>query len=300
MTVDQRLKYLDNVRALASLVLSPIRQLVNSPFALSSWALENMSQRESLLEENNSLRAQQLILRAQLQKLDAIQVENIRLRRLLNSASRVSDKMLVAEIIKADMDPFTRQIVLNKGSMNDVYAGQAVIDAEGILGQIIRVDPLSSIVMLITDPSASTPVQVNRNGFRAIVSGTGATDKLELNPISTSTDIRMGDLLVTSGLGGRYPPNYPVARVIKVEPDPSRAHLKVSVEPLARIEQIREVLLVTPRDPQQETSDTGSTENKETSQPITPAAIGTTSETAPTAIGIKPTPSTTNPTPGTP
>lgn len=291
MTVDQRLKYLDNVRALASLVLSPIIQLVNSPFALSSWALENMSQRESLLEENNSLRAQQLILRAQLQKLDAIQVENIRLRRLLNSASRVSDKMLVAEIIKADMEPFTRQIVLNKGSIHAAYTGQAVIDAEGILGQLIRVDPLSSIVMLITDPSASTPVQVNRNGFRAIVTGIGATDKLELNPLSTSTDIRMGDLLVTSGLGGRYPPNYPVARVIKVEPDPSRAHLKVSVEPLARIEQIREVLLITPRDPQLDTSGT----NKPNTPP---AAVGIPTETAPT--GTNPTPSTTNPARGTP
>ena len=143
-----------------------------------------------------------------------------------------------------DLEPFTRQIVINKGSRDKIYMGQPLLDAGGIMGQIIHVNPFSSTAMLITDPNHAIPVQVNRNGLRAIAVGTGAPDNLEIPYLPNSADIKEGDLLTSSGLGGRFPPDYPVAKVNYVFKDPSKPYAVVTATPTANLERSREVLLV--------------------------------------------------------
>ena len=143
-----------------------------------------------------------------------------------------------------DLDPFRRQIVINKGSQHGVTLGLPLLDANGLMGQIMRVGPVSSIALLITDPSHAVPVQVSRNGLRALALGTGASDRLELPYLPGDADIQVGDVLITSGLGGRFPPDYPVAKVVSVERDPGQPFARILAVPSARLEHSREVLLV--------------------------------------------------------
>jgi rod shape-determining protein MreC len=144
------------------------------------------------------------------------------------------------------MDPYRHQIELNKGTLDHLFEGQPLLDSQGVMGQLIHVGPFTSTAMLITDPSHAIPVQVNRNGLRTIALGTGTIDRLELPHIPDNADIRVGDLLVTSGLGGRFPPGYPVAEVIDVEQDPGRAFSHVTARPRALLDRSREVLVVWP------------------------------------------------------
>lgn len=247
MTLDHKRDFLEGIRGGMSLVVYPVHVAVDSPGAIGSWVLENLASRQALITENASLRAQHLLLKGQLQKLAALEVENIRLRNLLDSAFKISDKVLVAELLSADLEPFTRKIVVNKGTSHSVFLGQAVIDAEGIVGQVVHLSPINSTIMLITDPSSSIPVQVNRNGLRGIANGTGAMDALELINIPNNADIQNGDLLISSGLGGRYPANYPVAKVIQIRQDPSKAYATVLAKPMAQLSKMREVLMILAR-----------------------------------------------------
>ncbi len=209
---------------------------------------ESVSSRENLLNQNERLRMQHLLFKAQLQKLSALQVENIRLRELLQSSKKVGENVLIAELLAVDLDPFSRQIVINKGTNDNVYLGQPVLDAEGIMGQIVHVGPFSGTAMLITDPNHAIPVHVNRNGLRAIAVGTGAPDILEIPYLPISADIVEGDLLTSSGLGGRFPRDYPVAKITQVTKDPTQPYATVTAEPIALLERSREVLLVWPSD----------------------------------------------------
>jgi rod shape-determining protein MreC len=143
-----------------------------------------------------------------------------------------------------DFDPFSQDIVINKGSQQGVVVGQPIVDAEGVMGQVVHVAPYTSTAMLITDPSHAIPVADNRNGLRAIAMGTGSADRLDIPHLPLNADIKEGDLLVTSGLGGRFPPGYPVAIVEKVERNPGQAFSDVTARPTAHLEQSREVLLV--------------------------------------------------------
>ena len=145
-----------------------------------------------------------------------------------------------------DLDPFSRRIVINKGTRDGVLVGQSLIDSNGIMGQVMTAGPVSSNALLITDPSHSIPVQVNRNGLRSVAVGTGSLNLLELSHIPNNADVRVGDLLVTSGLGGRFPSGYPVGRVVSVERDSGQPFTRVRVKPSARLERNREVLLVWP------------------------------------------------------
>lgn len=244
MVVDHRQHHLEAIRSVISVVLYPMQALVNLPTLITNWAGENLSSRERLLQENEKLRLQQTLMMARLQKLSALKVENIRLRDLLQSSKKVNENVLIGELVSIDLEPFTRQIVINKGSMDNVYLGQPIIDAEGVMGQIVHVNPFTSTAMLITDPNHAIPVQVNRNGLRAIVVGTGAPDQLEIPYLPNSADIVEGDLLTSSGLGGRFPPDYPVAKVTFVSKDPARPYAIVNVAPTALLERSREVLLV--------------------------------------------------------
>lgn len=244
MTLDHRQHHMENVRDVLSAVVYPIRYLVNLPGAAGEWMSESVSTRRTLLEENRSLHAQQLVLKAQLQKLEALEAENMRLRELLDSAARIHQRVLIAELLAVDMAPFSRQIVINRGGRHEVSEGQPLLDANGVMGQVVEVGPFSSSAMLITDPSHAIPVEINRNGLRAVAKGTGEPNRLELSHLPSNADIETGDLLVTSGLGGRFPPGYPVARVTRVERHPDQPFAEVDAEPSADLESTRVILLV--------------------------------------------------------
>ncbi len=201
---------------------------------------------EEIRDRYEKLREDHRILQARLQKYEALDAENKRLRSLLGSATRVADRVAVAELIEVSAEPFTRTIVIGKGSLDGVFLGQPVLDAYGVVGQVTEADPHISRVTLITDPGHAIPVQVKRNGLRTILSGTGADDELDIPYLTASANIKPGDLLTTSGMGGHFPPRYPVARVTRVINDPNEAFLGISAEPLARLRHHKEVLLVWP------------------------------------------------------
>lgn len=263
MVMDHRQQHMDSVRSVLTTAIYPIHYLINLPAGIGEWLSESLSTRQTLIEENNSLRAQHTLYDTQLQKLDALAAENMRLRALLDSSVKVSDRVLIAELMSVDMKPFSQQVVINKGSHNDVYRGQPILDASGILGQVVHVTPLNSSAMLISDPSHALPVQVNRNGQRAIAMGTGETTRLELPHLPNNADIKVGDLLVTSGLGGRFPPGYPAARVTVVTRTPGQPFAEVQAEPVGNLESAREVLLVWNNPPVAESTETTDGETAE-------------------------------------
>lgn len=249
MAVDHRKDHLNALRTTLSAAVYPVRVAIDLPFEASEWAAESLASRGSLLEENQRLRRERLLIRGRLEKFDHLEAENRRLRALLESSAKVEDRVLIAELINVDMDPFSRRIVLNKGIRHGVVAGQSLIDANGIMGQIAHVDPLSSTALLITDPSHALPVQVNRTGYRGIAVGTGRPDTLELRHVPNNVDLRVRDLIVTSGLGGRFPPGYPVGRITSIQRDSARAFAQVEIQPSAKLERNREVLLIVPPEP---------------------------------------------------
>ncbi len=247
MTIDHRQHHLDSMRSFLSVVVYPLQWLVDLPDTSSEWFRESLSTRRELQEENASLRTQQLMLNTQLQKLESLEAENRRLRALLDSSFQVGNRhMLIAGLLSVDMDPYRHQIEVNKGSLDHLFEGQPLLDSKGVMGQLIHVGPLTATAMLITDPSHAIPVQINRTGLRTIALGTGSIDRLELPHIPTNADVRIGDLLISSGLGGRFPPGYPVAEVINVEQDPGNTFSEVSARPRAHLDRSREVLLVWP------------------------------------------------------
>lgn len=256
MVMDHRQQHMDSVRSVLTTVIYPIQYLINLPPGIGEWLSESLSTRQTLIDKNNSLRAQQFLFDTQLQKLDALAAENMRLRALLDSSTSTSERVLIAELLAVDMRPFTQQLIINKGAHHDVYRGQAILDASGILGQVVHVSPFNSTVMLITDPSHALPVQVNRNGQRAIAMGTGNPNLLELPHLPNNADIKVGDLLVSSGLGGRFPPGYPAARVTLVTRVPGQPFAEIQAEPTGRLESAREVLLVWNNPPDDEKEST--------------------------------------------
>lgn len=237
---------LREVRSVLSLAVYPMEYMVTIPGAAGEWMGESFTTREKLASEVLSLKTQQLLLSARLQKFAALEAENVRLRRMLDSSREVSEKVLIAELLSVDLEPFSRHIVLNKGSQHGIYEGQPVLDAKGIMGQVVHVTPLTSSIILITDPNHAIPVSINRNGMRAIAVGTGTSDELELPHFPTNADVVVGDLLVSSGLGGRFPAGYPVGIVTKVKKDPGESFARVIAKPSAELERNNEVLLVWP------------------------------------------------------
>lgn len=244
MVLDHRFAHLQQVRSALAFVTYPLQVLADLPVTASLWLQEVTSSRSELLTQNEELRAQNLKLSAELQKFESLQAENIRLRNLLDASYKVGDRVLIAELSAVDLDPYKQQVVINKGAASGVYEGQAVLDADAVMGQIIQVTPFSSTVLLITDPSHSIPVQVLRSGLRTIAVGSGRVNALDLPYLPTNSDIREGDLLVTSGLGGKFPSGYPVARVTRVDRAPDNAFALISAEPAAHLDRSREVLVV--------------------------------------------------------
>ena len=173
MVLDHQRDAMRSVRAGLSVAVYPIQVLVDLPFRVASWTTESFSTRTRLIAENRRLRAESLESRVRLQRLAALEAENSRLRALLDSTPAVADRILVARILSVDLDPFRHRLVIDKGARQDVYEGQAMLDADGIVGQVTRVGPISAEAILISDPGHATPVEVNRNGLRTIALGTG-------------------------------------------------------------------------------------------------------------------------------
>ena len=244
MVLDHQQGHLQTVRNALSVAVHPIRLVVDLPFTLFSWGAEALSERDGLLEENRRLRTALLVDRARLQRLATLEAENARLREMMGSSARVSDRLMVAEILAVDLDPYRHRLVINRGGNDAVHMGQAMLDAGGIVGQITRVGPVSSEAILISDPDHAIPVQLNRNGLRTIALGTGDVSRIALPYLANNADIQEGDLLVTSGLGGAFPAGYPVARVTRVEIRPGEPFAEVEAEPTAGLNREREVMLV--------------------------------------------------------
>lgn len=244
MVIDHRFHHLQQLRNALAFLTYPLHLLADLPVTASLWLQEVTASRSQLLEDNTQLRTENLKMKAELQKYESLQAENIRLRNLLDASYKVGDRVLIAELTAVDLDPYKQQVMINKGTASGVYEGQPVLDADAVMGQIVQVTPFSSTVLLITDPSHSIPVQVLRSGLRTIAVGSGRISELNLPYLPTNSDIREGDLLVTSGLGGKFPTGYPVASVTHINRSPDNAFAQISAEPAAHLDRSREVLLV--------------------------------------------------------
>lgn len=244
ITADLNYNQFKTGRAVLDTLATPVYWVANLPARFSAWTDTHIQSRSHLVEENERLQRENLILQGRSQQMASLQAENVRLRALLNSSALLRDDVLVAELIGVSPDPERLQLLLNKGERDGVFVGQPLIDADGLMGQVVEVSSGSSRALLITDVTHSVPVQVNRNGVRAIAEGTGALGSLEVRHVSSTTDIQPGDLLVTSGLGGRFPEGYPVAVVKEVERDPGEAFARVVATPSAALDRTRHVLLV--------------------------------------------------------
>jgi rod shape-determining protein MreC len=250
MILDHRYNHLESLRSGLSVLLFPVQYLAALPMLLSESASDAISSRSELESERDRLHAQNLQLRARQQKFEALEAENMRLRGLLDSSFKVGDRVLIAELIAVEQDPFRQQVLINKGETSGLFVGQPVVDANAVVGQVTHITPFSASVLLITDATHALPVQVHRNGLRTIALGTGLINRLELPHLPNNADIKVGDLLSTSGLGGSFPPGYPVAEVIEVRHEPGQPFASVYAQTTAHLDRIREVLLVWTLDPE--------------------------------------------------
>lgn len=244
MLFDRREGALGPVRSTLSAVVYPLVWAVDAPFAVGRWIGDNLASRQQLIDRAAALEAQSLADQVRLQRLEALEVENARLRELMRSSARLVERVSVAELLSVDLDPFRHRVVVDRGVGAGAYEGMPIVDSHGVMGQLVSVGPLTSQAILITDASHALPVEVNRNGLRTIAVGTGDIDRLDLPYLPNSADVREGDLLVTSGLGGRFPRGYPVGRVRKVTRDPTAAFARIDAAPAAALNRSREVLLV--------------------------------------------------------
>lgn len=242
--VDVRLGWLGPVRDALAVVTEAIVTVADLPRQAYTGIDEALTTRDTLAGENARLKQENLVLQRHVQRLAALTAENQRLRELLNSSALLDSSVLVGEIIGSDPDPTRIEVLIDKGSDNGLYVGQPVLDASGIIGQLIAVGPGQSRAILVTDARHGLPVEVNRNGVRSIAVGTGRRGLLQLQYLPVTADVRKDDLLVSSGLGGIYPRGYPVGRVTRVERDPGETFMTVEAVPAAAIERTRYVLLV--------------------------------------------------------
>jgi rod shape-determining protein MreC len=239
-----RTSWLNSLRHQLNFITVPFYQLTDIPRRINEWSSAAFASPADLQAEIERLNIESLIHQRKLLQMAALAAENVRLRQLLNATDMLQDKVLIAELIGVSPNPLSHTVIINRGTNEGVYERQPVLDAFGLMGQIIEVNEDSSRVLLITDPIHAIPVQVNRNGVRAIAEGTGDLNRLNLRHVSINADIREGDLLVSSGLGDRFPIGYPVAEVEQVVRNSGQAFARVIARPMARLDRSRHVLLV--------------------------------------------------------
>jgi rod shape-determining protein MreC len=236
-------------RALFS-VAGPIHWATSLPGRIGEWSEDTFTRRGELLAEIEALRAQNFVLQQKIQKMAALSAENVHLSELLNASEEVEENVLVAKLSGISPDPLRHEIVINKGDQDGVFVGQAVLDADGLVGMVTEVAARSSRVMLIIDTSNAVPVQVLRNGVRFIAEGRGKIDEMELRHVPATADIVEGDMLVSSGLAKRYPSGYPVGNVVSIIAEPGQPFLTVRVRPIAELNRSRNFLLIFDEDVQ--------------------------------------------------
>jgi rod shape-determining protein MreC len=245
MVSDAKLHMLEKIRTGLLFVVTPIHWISDAPVILFEGINHLLESKQGLIDDNKRLRLQSLALEQQVQTLSALQAENNQLRDLLHASKLLPpESMMVAELVGVDADVFRHQIIINKGKKDNVFVGQPVLDAYGLMGQVMEVGPATSRVLLITDNSHALSVQNNRTGARAVVNGIGELDKLIVKYVADTTDIQKGDLLVSSGLDGRFPVGYPVAEVTHVVRDAGQPFVSVEAKPLAKLDRSRYVMLL--------------------------------------------------------
>lgn len=244
IATDSRLQYLNSVRETLVGVLHPLQVLANVPTQLYSATNEYFSLHNHLLKENQQLKQQALKQEIALQRLSMLTLENDHLRQLLQANKSLVESSILGEIMHVGRDPFTKKVIVNRGEAHHIVAGEAVVDAKGVIGQVTRTYPLSSEVTLITDKSLAIPIQVERNGLRAIAFGHGRDNTLDLPYLPANVDIRRGDILLTSGIDGIYPAGLAVATVAQIEVTPDSPFAHIICVPTGGVENHRQVLLV--------------------------------------------------------
>ena len=244
IVVDKRYDHLGRIRQYLSIVAYPIQVAVASPFQGWAWFRESVTTRDTLRADNLQLAQDLRVAQFKLQRYEALEAENTRLRSLRENTAGVASRFAIGRVVQVDLDAFRERVLVDKGARDGLFIGQAVLDSGGVFGQVTRVGALTSEVILISDSTHAIPVQVNRNGLRTIAVGTGDSALLKLPYLSTSSDIAKGDLLVTSGLGGGFPPGYPVGVVTEVKRDPAQSLADVTVKPAAALDRARELLFV--------------------------------------------------------
>ncbi len=244
MVTDHRTALMERIRANGMAVVQPLYVLAGLPAQIVGSASDALSTRDQLQSERDELKQQLLVAEARLDRLASVQQENLRLRELLSGTRGLQLSVQLASVLDVDLDPFRHRILLDSGSRRGAHEGLALIDAHGVVGQILKVSAFSSTALLISDPNHSVPVQVVRTGLRTIAYGTGRTDELLLPNIPQSADLAVGDELVTSGIGGRFPAGLAVGSITSIAADDTRLFLVASARPAARLDRSGEVLLL--------------------------------------------------------
>jgi rod shape-determining protein MreC len=247
MAADHR-GALQDARALLTASLYPLQQAVNIPIRVVGKLWDTFSSYSALVKESQRLKDEQTFLKTRLLTYAALEKENIRLRTLLDTTYKLGEQLLVAELLAVQMDPYQHVVTINKGSRFGIHKGQPVLDENGMIGQVLRTSPFTAEVILVTDPNHAIPVQVVRNGLLTVAVGAGRSNQLLLPYLPNNADIEPGDLLVTSGLGGVFPPGYPVASVTVVTPQSGRPFALITAKPLAKLDRSRELLIAWKRD----------------------------------------------------
>lgn len=293
MVLDHRGGYLDTTRSWLQTAASPLYAVIQAPFQAWNWLTGSFADRSRLRRENAELTDELRSARVKLLRFDALTEENRRLRAIRNASQGIGERTLIAEIVRIDVDPFRHRARINKGSEDGVFQNQPVLDAFGIVGQVTHVDRTGAEIILISDNEHAIPIQVNRNGIRSIAVGTGDIHRLSLPFLTIESDVKPGDLLVSSGLDGVFPAGYPVATITKVDRDPTETFAVVEAKPLAQLDRSREVLLLWFDPSREKPAET----NVERAAPATAPATTAESQPATTAPNA---PDTTQPPANTP
>ncbi len=244
ISVDHLSNLLDGVRSALTVLVTPVFVAADFPNRTVTGVQDLIATRDDMAQRIIDLENELLLLQAKTEKMASLTSENNRLRALLGSAAKLQDNVLVAELIGVDPDPVKHEVIIDKGTRDDVFVGQPVLDAEGLMGQVIEAGPFTSRVLLISDPTHAVPVQIVRSNLRLIAQGSGASRQLQLMHVQSTADIEVGDLLVSSGLGNRFPVGYPVGVVTRIDYDPGKPFADVTAAPAALLDRTRHVLLV--------------------------------------------------------
>jgi rod shape-determining protein MreC len=244
MLADSRTSWLDRPRNVLSVMLSPIQWLASVPSTIGRYFTSTLTAEPDLQIAYDNLRNEYFKLKSESLLLRTLEKENQDLRALLTASDRLKEKITLAELMDVNLDRDNHRVSVGRGIRDGVYVGQAVIDDQGVIGQVTEVMPLSSIIVLITDPGHALPVQIERNGLRTVVHGTGSISLLRVLFLNQNSDILLGDVLTSSGMGGRFPNGYPVAVVTGVKVIEDEAFIRVTAEPIAKLDRSNHVLLL--------------------------------------------------------